>query len=131
MSETAASCGLTVFVLDEDEGVRESLTALVRSMQIDVESYASDQEFIDAFDGSKRGCLLLDARTFEISRTHILENVGLSGVQIGSVVLAGPGKDRGSGLHRDQPSVQVLQRPATSEQLRQAIRRAAGIPDLS
>ena len=52
----------TVFVVDDDSGVRRSLRALGRSHGLTVETYASAQAFLVAYDPDRPGCLLLDVR---------------------------------------------------------------------
>ena len=52
----------TVFIVDDDEGVRDGLSLLLATVGQSCELYECGQEFLDAYDGSKRGCLLLDIR---------------------------------------------------------------------
>ena len=50
-----------VYVVDDDEGIRNSLESLIRSVGLSVQTFASAQEFL----GTKRkaaGCLVLDVR---------------------------------------------------------------------
>ena len=52
----------TVFVIDDDRGVRRSLTTLGRAHGLAVETYASAEAFLAAYDPARPGCLLLDVR---------------------------------------------------------------------
>ena len=52
----------TVFVVDDNPGVRKSLQALVEAAGLAVETYASAAEFLAAFDAQRAGCLVLDVR---------------------------------------------------------------------
>ena len=52
----------TVFVIDDDQAVRDSLGMLLRSMKIDSQLFASAQEFLDAYDADWNGCIVLDIR---------------------------------------------------------------------
>ena len=52
----------TVFVVDDDEAVRTSLRLLLKSVGLPVETVASAQEFLDQFDPSRAGGLVLDIR---------------------------------------------------------------------
>lgn len=52
----------TVFIVDDDQGVRESIAALVHSMGLDSEQFASGRAFLERFDASRTGCVLLDVR---------------------------------------------------------------------
>jgi len=58
MKERPAS----VFVVDDDDAVRTSLKLLLKSVGQPAEAYASAQEFLDAFDPERPGCLVLDIR---------------------------------------------------------------------
>src|SRR5919106_5125112 len=52
----------TVFIVDDDQAVRDSLAALLETVGLKVETYASGQAFLDAYAPSYPGCLLLDVR---------------------------------------------------------------------
>ena len=59
-TETAAEP--TVFIVDDDPPVREAIGMLVQSVGIRSEEYSSAVDFLEAFDGDRRGCLVLDVR---------------------------------------------------------------------
>ena len=52
----------TVFVVDDDEGVRDGLSLLLATVGQSCELYASAYEFLDAYDENRHGCLVLDIR---------------------------------------------------------------------
>ena len=52
----------TVFVVDDNPGVRKSLQALVEAAGLAAETYASAAEFLAAYDPGRAGCLVLDVR---------------------------------------------------------------------
>jgi len=52
----------TVFIVDDDEAVRDSLRMLMKSVGLAAECYASAAEFLDAYDPDRAGCLVLDVR---------------------------------------------------------------------
>jgi len=58
MSESRA----TVFVVDDDPGVRDSLQLLIKSIGLDAETYPSADDFLEAYDPETPGCLVLDVR---------------------------------------------------------------------
>lgn len=49
-----------VAIVDDDEGVRSSLTSLLRSLGYEVRSYASAQEFLDDDAAGNPGCMIAD-----------------------------------------------------------------------
>ena len=52
----------TLFVVDDNAGVRRSLRALGESASLAVQTYASSAEFLRAYDARQLGCLILDVR---------------------------------------------------------------------
>ena len=50
----------TVFVVEDDENIRNILQLLVTSAGIRVETYASAEAFLEHYDLNRPGCLLLD-----------------------------------------------------------------------
>jgi FixJ family two-component response regulator len=52
----------TVFVVDDDEGVRDGLSLLLATVGQSCELFECGHEFLDAYDESRRGCLVLDIR---------------------------------------------------------------------
>ncbi|MFC5756710.1 MULTISPECIES: response regulator transcription factor [unclassified Rhizobium] len=62
-SKAAAQSALPiVYVVDDDESIRESLVDLFRSIQMDAVSFATTAAFLDAADLRRPGCILLDVR---------------------------------------------------------------------
>lgn len=51
-----------VYVIDDDEAVRDSIGMLLDSADLAYSSFASADAFLAAYDGSQRGCLILDIR---------------------------------------------------------------------
>ncbi len=51
-----------VYVVDDDESIRESLVDLFRSIQMDAVSFATTAAFLDTADLRRPGCILLDVR---------------------------------------------------------------------
>lgn len=50
----------TLFIVDDDEAIRTSLTRSLGMRGYQVESYASACDFLATYDGSNPGCLILD-----------------------------------------------------------------------
>ena len=54
---------LTIFVVDDDEAVRDSLKALLQAEGLTVETFGSGQAFLEAYEPSRSGCLVLVFRS--------------------------------------------------------------------
>ncbi len=52
----------TVFVLDDDPAIQDSLSQLLQVMNLPAEFFSTVREFLDVYDPSRPGCLLLDLR---------------------------------------------------------------------
>ena len=52
----------TVFVVDDDQAMRNSLKWLIESVGVGVESFASADEFLAQHQPGRTGCLVLDVR---------------------------------------------------------------------
>ncbi len=64
-----------VFVVDDDEGIREGLGLLLETIGQPYELYSSAIEFLDAYDPSKGGCLVLDIRMPRMSGLELQEKL--------------------------------------------------------
>ncbi|TCJ87594.1 response regulator transcription factor [Cocleimonas flava] len=52
----------TVFIVDDDQAVRDSLADLMDSVGINVETYATANDFLGQYTSDRLGCLILDIR---------------------------------------------------------------------
>ncbi len=52
----------TVFIVDDDPSVRESLSLLLKATGHQAQAFPDAQAFLDAFDPAAPGCLILDVR---------------------------------------------------------------------
>jgi len=50
----------TVFVIDDDVDIRESLKALLSTMRLRVETFPTVRKFLSEFDPTSRGCVVAD-----------------------------------------------------------------------
>ena len=81
----------TVFVVDDDQAVRDSLALLVQSVGLDVETFASARDFLDAYRPDRRGCLITDIRMPGMSGLELQEQLSADGHHISVIVLTGFG----------------------------------------
>lgn len=52
----------TVYIVDDDDAVRDALSMMLRAAGRSVETYASAEEFIERRAGATSGCLVVDVR---------------------------------------------------------------------
>lgn len=80
-----------VFVVDDDAAVRESLALLVKSMSLAAETYASAQEFLEHYDGTRPGCLVLDIRMPLMSGLDLQQVLASRGLDVPIIFITGHG----------------------------------------
>lgn len=101
----------TVFVVDDDAGVRRSLDRLLTSVSLPVETFASGPEFLAAIDADRPGCLLLDLRLKEGSGLEIQDELRRRGVPLPVIVLTGHGNVPDSVRAMKAGAFDFLQKP--------------------
>jgi FixJ family two-component response regulator len=82
---------VTVFVVDDDRAVRDSLALLVQSVGLEVETFAGAREFLDAYRPDRPGCLITDIRMPGMSGLELQERLTEDGYHIPVIVLTGFG----------------------------------------
>ena len=81
----------TVFVVDDDAAVRDSIAELVASVGLHVETFASPQAFLECFEPERPGCLVLDVRMREMSGLLLFRTLKARGAQIPVIIITGHG----------------------------------------
>ena len=81
----------TVFVVDDDEGVRESLRFLLKSVGLTTKTLGSAAEFLDSYDVNQPGCLVLDVRMPAMSGLELQQQLNVRGAMIPVIFITGHG----------------------------------------
>ena len=114
----------TVFVVDDNVGVRKSLRALLESAGFAVETYASGEEFLAAYDPERPGCLVLDVRLRHGSGLDVQDELRRRKTALPIIVLTGHGDVSSSVRALKAGAVDFLQKPAPPKVLLERIRAA-------
>jgi FixJ family two-component response regulator len=77
-----------VYVVDDDDAVRDSMRALLESSGMDVLDYSSAQEFL-VHPCKRRGCLLLDLHMPGMSGVELLEALRMQGSRLPVIAITG------------------------------------------
>lgn len=77
----------TVFIVDDESVVRDSLTVLMDAEGLKTEVFESAQEYLDSYDSDKPGCLLLDVRMPGIDGLELQKLLAERGIEIPIVFL--------------------------------------------
>jgi len=121
----------TVFVVDDDSGVRRSLKALGRSHGLTVETYASAQAFLAAYDPDRPGCLLLDVRLAGRNGLDIQDELRQRGHALPIIVVTGHGDVPTSVRAFRGGALDFLEKPVPPRALVRRIREALQVDEES
>ena len=81
----------TVFVVDDDEAVRDSMKWLVETIGVSVRTFGSAQDFLAAYRPEMPGCLVLDVRMPGMSGLDLQDRLQSLGVHLPVIVMTGFG----------------------------------------
>jgi len=65
----------TVFIVDDDEAIRDSLRWMLKSRGVASRSWDSAEAFLEAYDGAMQGCLVLDIRMEGMSGLELFDRL--------------------------------------------------------
>ena len=114
----------TVFIVNDDPAVRQALLTLVRSMRLRAECYESAQQFLDAFDPARPGCVLLDVRMPGISGLGLLEQFNREEMPLPAIVMSAYGDVPMVVRAMKAGALNFLEKPCRDQQLWEAIQEA-------
>ena len=80
-----------VFVVDDDDAVRKTLQLLMQSVSLNVETYASAEEFLAAYTSDRPGCLVLDVRMSGMSGLTLQDHLTSQGSNVPIIIITGHG----------------------------------------
>jgi signal transduction histidine kinase len=117
----------TVFVVDDDAGVRSSLQALATAAGLAVETYASGREFLAAYDSRRAGCLLLDCRLRGSNGLDVQQELRRRHATLPVIVLTAHASVPTSVRAFKGGAIDFLEKPVSPEALLERIRDAIDI----
>ena len=80
-----------IYVIDDDEAVRDSMGMLLESADLPYRCYASADSFLDEHDGSQRGCLVLDIRMPGMTGLELQQRLAGIGSSLPVIFITGHG----------------------------------------
>lgn len=113
-----------VHVVDDDDGARASVSALVRSLGLTARTYGSAEEFLAKFQPDSPGCLVTDVRMFGMSGVELQEKLVADGILLPVIVITAFAKTQLTVRVMQNGAVTLLEKPYDTDDLWDAIRRA-------
>jgi FixJ family two-component response regulator len=114
----------TVFLIEDDSPVRNSLALVLELSDLRVEAFASATEFLSQNDPTRRGCLVLDVHLPGMSGVELHQHLLDEGIGRPTIFLTGHAPPNLSEEFRQQGVVAVFEKPCPPEVLVETIRHA-------
>jgi len=117
----------TLFIVDDDEAVRDSLQTLLEAAGHRVRSFASGSEFLTAMPFSEDGCLIIDVRMPGIGGLDVQERLRVEGIALPVIVITGHGDVPLAVRAMKAGAVDFVEKPFAEEAILAAVERALEI----
>jgi two-component system response regulator FixJ len=107
----------TIFVVDDDAGVRDSLRWLLESVSLQVETFGSAADFLRVCDSHCHGCMILDIRMPNISGLQLQDILVERGCRLPIIMLTGNGDVRTVARAMQKGAVDFFEKPFNTQEL--------------
>lgn len=114
----------TVLVVDDDPSVLKALARLLRSIDLNVATFASSQEFLEQVEPGIHGCLILDVAMPCLNGLELQQELAARDIELPIIFLTGNGDIPTSVQAMKQGAVDFLTKPVDDHDLIEAIHAA-------
>ena len=114
----------SVFIIDDEEPIRSALTLLMESVGLKAESFASAQEYLDQFDASKSGCIILDVRMPGIGGLDLQARLTAEKIHPPIIIITGHGDVPMAVRAVTAGAVDFIEKPFNNQSMLDSVHRA-------
>lgn len=112
-----------VYVVDDDDAMRDSLVWLLDSQGFAVRAFASAERFLEALDDDVRGCLVLDVRMPGMSGLELFERMSARGVALPVIFVTGHGDVPMAVSAVKKGAVDFIEKPFNDQEMLRLVRQ--------
>src|ERR1043166_9118108 len=117
----------TIFVVDDDPKSRESIVAVARRKGLRAEGFSTAGEFLSQYDPKGKGCIVIDIRMANGAGLDLLRTLKDRKASLPALVLTSNADVPLAVKAMREGAVGVLEKPASHEELWEAIQQALEI----
>lgn len=114
----------TVFIVDDDPAIRDSLSLMIMQEQIEVKTFDSAEYFLESYQPECLGCIIIDVRMPGMDGIQLQEALSNRNILLPIIFLTGHGDIQMSVRAIKAGAVDFLTKPVTRERLIDAVRSA-------
>lgn len=119
MSETAC-----VYIVDDEEAIRDSLALLLRSVGIPTRLFPDGGSFLAAYHAGMRGCVVLDVRMPRMGGLELQQELNRRGCSLPLIFMSGHGDVPMAVEAMRAGAMDFLQKPFHDEDMIRRVQRA-------
>jgi RNA polymerase sigma factor (sigma-70 family) len=116
--------GQTIYIIDDDDAVRDSLALLMESVGLQALTFASAGEFLDAFSTAMTGCVVLDIRMPGMNGLDLQARLNQLGSMLPIIFITGHGDIPMAVQAMQEGATDFLQKPFRDQDLLDRINQA-------
>lgn len=114
----------TVFIVDDDADVRDSLRALLESARFEVEDFPSATSFLAAITPGRGACLVADVRMPDMDGLTLQEEITRRGMDLPVIIVTGHGEVPLAVRAMKAGAIDFIEKPYDDDLLLASVRRA-------
>jgi two-component system response regulator FixJ len=111
----------TIYVVDDDDAVRDSLKMLLESYQLAVRDFGSMSEFLAGLDRVSNSCLVLDLHLPAMGGFDVMTTLARRGIRLPVIVITGRGDAQTKARALEAGAIAFLEKPVDDQRLMSAI----------
>ena len=113
----------TIYVVDDDEAIRDGISDLVESMGLKTQAFASAEEFLQGYSASGPACLVLDVRMTGMSGLELQQTLAEREIDIPIVIVTGHGDIPMAVEAMERGAVDFIEKPFREQALWKSIKK--------
>lgn len=115
-----------IYIVDDDESVRNGLSRLMRASGMAVQAFATPEEFLDAVTGASEGCVLLDMTMMHMTGLEVQARLKAKDIRMPVIAVSARESDEVSAGARALGAQFFLHKPVDDQALLDAIAWVTG-----
>ncbi|MDY0356209.1 MAG: response regulator [Sedimentisphaerales bacterium] len=119
-----SSANPIVFVVDDDEAICQSLRLLIEDIGLAVRTFSGARQFLDHYDSSQPGCLVLDVRMSGMSGIELQARLNELNVAIPTIIITGHGDVPMAVETMKAGAIDFIEKPFRDQVLLDSVQRA-------
>lgn len=113
-----------VYIVDDEEPVRDSLALLLRSVGIATRAFTDGGSFLAAYSGEMRGCIVVDVRMPRIGGLELQQELNRRGCTLPLIFMTGHGDVPMAVEAMRAGALDFVQKPFNDEDMIRRVQRA-------